>query len=107
MRTCAASQQRRSGLWRCRIGDALQTVCGRRFLRPLATRPRRLEQPLVTTPAISMRAIVSFARLSEPRSVFCINSRHRSSSTGTALMCMIRSVSSRVVIGWDASRSSS
>ena len=47
-----------------------------------------------------MRAIVSFARLSEPRSVFCISSRQRSSSAGMALTRMIRSVSSRVVIGW-------
>ena len=39
----APRQQWRPGLWCCRVGDALQTVG--RFLRLLATRPGRLEQP--------------------------------------------------------------
>ena len=61
----------------------------------------------LTAPAISTRAIVCLARLSEPSSVFWIRSRRSLSAAGIALACMTRSASSRVVTGWVASRSSS
>src|SRR3954451_9925680 len=49
------------------VGDALPAIGG--LLRVLATRPGGLDRRQLTTPAVSMRAIVVFARLSELSSV--------------------------------------
>ena len=89
------------------VGLAMQVQAIGRFLRLLAARTRCLASRQLTTPAVSLRSIVSFARLSEPRMVFWISARARSSAVGMAFTSMIRSASSRVVTGCGASRSTS
>ncbi len=97
--SATASRPRRCPVWRCDAGHRWIFAATGNALGP----PRCSRQ--VTTPADSLRSIVSFARLSEPSTSAAIRSRVRGHRRPVApSTCMIRSASSRVVTGWSGAR---